>query len=407
MKKIALLLFILLASCSKNGEELPSTETLITNISPKRVKYGDTITITGKNLHKGINANFSYLNKAYINYNRTIQYWDFIYGSDIKATFKVPELVHEDILLTTSTDNKLNMKYHGVIKLKHDLWFNDYQVIDKNTAYAIDRGKLYKSTNGYYNWEDIYTAPEKHYISSIYYLDDTNIWISLIDDTYKGPYISMYHSSDGGKNFTFKYPIKGNYSIDSTTKIKYFSNNNGYFMTGNQEMFFVKNNNTPKNIYDHFPNLNSLPFGKIDVYDFTAINENLIFLASHNSPYLIKIDNGQVSYSQFQRQASAPQFIDNIGYVRVGDEIHKSVDYGNTWTKVYEGKFSGVRFLTKDIGILLIFGGWQIPHYFIRTDDGGRTWTENSYSNGKYIEPHADDSKNYSWLFYNNIKYIE
>ncbi len=413
MKKIAFfLLFTTVFSCSKNEEELPSTEIIITNISPKRVKQGDTITITGKNLHKGFNANFSYYDKNLINYSKTIDFWSFLTKSDIKATFRVPELFHESIILKTTNTELIDIDYHGVINLKHNLNLTRLQIITDKLAYATDgKQKLYVSNDGCHTWQEIYSFPKDTYISSFFFLSNNDFWVCINDYTTGLNNVKMYHSNNL-VDFNLSFKINGYYSKFRARKIKFFSNNSGYFVNDNQEMFF-SNGSSYQDIYDYYPGLNNLPFGIIELYDFTAINENLIFLAPNNSNNLIKIDHGQVSYTQFNSLPSAPQFFDNIGYVKVGNQIHKSEDFGNTWNKIYEGDFYNINFFTKDIGVTyksttLNHNPYKRHDIIFRTVDGGKNWVEHSLNKSKYIAAHSEnDPINYSWLISDKIKYIE
>ncbi|NVK52310.1 MAG: hypothetical protein HWD85_05195 [Flavobacteriaceae bacterium] len=426
MKKIIFISCIILISCSKDNQVLPSTKTEIIDVTPKRVKYGDTITLTGKNLHKGIQVNFMHENTDFSFYNRKSEYYNFISHNDVKSKISVPQLTHHKINLKVSNsdygnDEKFNtvfnLDYYGIIALKHnrDFFTNQYQVINHNLAFGFSKGKIYKSTNGFYNWDEIYSGPDNSYVSSIYYLDQNNFWACISEySTSTGVQkINMYYSINEGKDFKPVFQIGSTYSSKKVRKMKFFSNKNGYYLNDNNEMFFVANNKTIKNIYDHFPDLSTLPFGRKEIADFIAIHENLIYLTLHNTNYLVKIDHGKIIHNSFnQKTSKAPSFFNNIGYLKVENTIYKSENFGDTWNKIYEGDIDKIKFFNKNTGILFKYNFINVnplirKDIFFRTTDGGKTWIEHSPSKSSFIETHKNDPTDYSWLIDSKTKYIE
>ena len=403
MKYLKFLIFILLVASCSNSDSEGSIESLIkiNSISPLRAKIGDTITITGSNLDK---LSYVYFKHNYMpeDNNVKIEPYTFISRSNKKITFKIPKLVHENITIyLPNIDTGYNLDLVGFIPIQNDMRIVQSQTLTNEIAYLTDGEKIYKSTDGYYNWHSIYTIPEGYDLSSFYYLDENHCWIGVISDITG---VSIFYSDNGGADFSLKFNV--GHTAGKINKIKFFSLSKGFFVDNNQEMY-VSDNTSFLNIYDYYPNLSLLPFGKIEIWDFNALNENLIFLSPNDTHFLIKIDNQNITYSEFYTFPSAPQIFNSIGYTQVESDIYKTTDLGNSWTKIktFDNYTPDLHFFNENVGFAMVN---YTPNVFYKTVNGGNTWIDYwTPSSFLYNNSLPTVTPKHVWLFGDLWKYIE
>jgi hypothetical protein len=360
--------FLLILGCGSDGSdelEEPIIEYNINSISPLQVKIGDTIKISGTNLTRLHNTLY-FLYEDSIYSKDTIKV-SFITRDDNEITLKIPEVYHENIILVIPKTNNFKLEIVGMIPtISKFNYIEQIQVLDENTAFLLSQFKIYKSKDGFYKWDNQIELANK-VITSFFFLNENVGWVAVWEETGNNIYLTV----DGGNSFTFKYHIN-NFSNNSIRKIRFVSPNRGLFKD-NSGNIFIANNDSFENIYDYYPNLSALPFGKTDLWDFTIINENLIFLDPNDKPYLIKINNQNITYSEFDFSSQAPFFFENIGYVQVNSDIYKTLDFGDSWSKIktFEDHYPDIHFFNGLIGCAIV---QSYPDEFYLTEDGGMTW---------------------------------
>lgn len=393
MKNIKYLTSLLLIILGCNSDESiknptieePSIEYNINSISPLRSRIGDTIKISGTNLTKLHSLYFLHEDRIYYQDTIKMKSISFITQNENEITLKIPEVYHENMVVEFPNTNNFKLEIVGIIPIINNFeHVRQIQVIDKDIVLLKDNNKIYKSTDGFYKWETVYESPNDHSISSFYYLDENNCWIGLQGNTG----ISIHYSNNGGNDTNLKFQVSSSNSGNQINKIQFSSLSKGFFVDNNQEMY-IADNGIFENIYSYYPNLSMLPFGKIEIWDFNAINEDLIFLAPNDKPFLIKIDNQKFTYSEFDLWPLSPIFFDNIGYVQVNSDIHKTNDLGNSWNKIktFENHYPRIQFLNNQEGFAFV--NYSPAEMYI-TKNGGTTW-EKYFTFPQYHDGHHKD----------------
>jgi len=370
LRKIAFLLIILVYGCSDDTEELNS-EFKIQEIFPVMTQIGDTVTIKGVNLDKIPTVFFQHISPELKNYDVSIGSPNFISRSINEIQVVVPEMRHENIKFRISNGQEFGLELFGWIPVSLKIGLPvEIQILDSKTAFVHNSKKVYKSTDSFKTWSLVYEVYDEQWISSFYYLDEKNCWIGLVGANKKS---SLHFSNNGGIDYEKKFDIlPNNSSTYWINKIHFSSLSNGFFSTEDYRVFKTDNDNF-EDVYDAYPELNTLPYGRIEVYDFTLADDNLIFLAPTGTPYLTKIDNGIVSYSKFDVWPSRPEMFGNNGFMAVSSDIFKTLDKGETWQKIktFEGHSPRIDFLDKNHGFSFVN---YTPAEMFETLDGGASW---------------------------------
>lgn len=397
LKYLAFIFFFLVLACGTDEQPVVKDplKYSITSITPLRGKIGDTITIKGNNLKALRELYFTHVDEEYYNVSKTINLYAFISQTDDEIVLKIPYVYHENMRIEflAPFTSEFELEVVGMIGVKNE--FNTIgavQIIDENTAYLSNGNKILKSTDGYYKWETVYECPQGLSISSFFFLDELNSWVGLHGENEN----SLYYSNDGGYHFNFKFKVDDGYGGSSINKIQFTSLQKGFFVNNVQKMF-VTDNETFQDIYSYYPQLDTLPFGKVDIWTFNAINENLIFLTASNEPYLLKIDNQNMSYSELDAYSlSYPVFFDNIGYFHEQSYIYKSTDSGDSWQKLktFDNRYSRMNFLNAQEGYAFVP---RTPEEMHLTKDGGVTW-EKYFTFPQYTSGRINDFKGDSGL---------
>ncbi len=407
---LKILFFIIIIGCSSNDSIDSEEKTSINQVNPFRVKLGDTVTITGVNLDKISQFYFNHTHPSFS--NLSVETSSFITKTNEKITIRVPNknLFHEDIAISAgSKTGGYDLKLVGFIPIKNDIDINQLQTLSDQVAIITDGKKLYKSEDGYYTWEVMYTIENGYHITSFNFLDESNCWLGVYKEG-AIPEVTIRYSSNGGTNFDTKFQIP--YTPGQfIRKIKFTSLTKGFFVDNNQEMY-VSDNNSFENIYDYYPNLSSLPFGKIKIWDFNAINDDLIFLNPNEGNFLIKINFPNITYSEFDIGPETPIFFGDIGYTTSNIDLYKTTDLGNSWSKIdfLNRIILDYHFLNENIGFAIHNQNPSDPNsleVFYKTIDGGDSWKDYWSPSSFYYNSHDLTTPKHVWLFGDLWKYIE
>lgn len=409
IKYLAYSILLILLGCGSDDSmeiiENPTIEYSINSMSPLGAKIGDTIRISGTNLSKLDSLYILHEDRAYHNDTITIQSYSFISITDEEISFKIPPLYHENILIELNSSNSLKLDLVGFIPVLNNITVKHSQILTDEIAYLSDGEKIYKSVDGYYTWDEIYTIENGYNISCFYFLDESHCWIGVQGSSVSSEGVTIHYSENGGTDFDLKFLVNQFSSGNQINNIKFTSLSKGFFVDNNQEMY-ISDNSSFENIYDYYPDLNSLPFGKIEIWGFCAVNDNLIFLAPNGDPYLIKIDNQNITYSEFDLWPLPPKIFGNIGYVQVNSDIYKTIDLGNSWTKIktFDNYYPQLHFFDKDVGFAMVN---YTPEVFYKTIDGGDSWVDFWTPPYSYNNPQPIIPTKHTWLFGDLWKYIE
>ena len=388
MKYFLLPLFIVLflASCSEENSEKFSenSEKLLDNakfISADlmKPKIGDTITISGSNLNSIDSLFFRHTKEEYKKYDVKIYSWNFIARDNEHITLQVPTLVHEDITVRDNLHANIKLSLSGIFCVAAPAYLAGagysamyVQLMSESVAFKNGGYQLFKSTDGFYNWTQVFESPDWN-INSFYFLNLNQCWIGVLDKINNSH--SIYYSENGGKDFSLKFKVTDKYNGSFILKIQFVTDTKGFFID-NDSNLYITDNNSFKNIFDHYPELSVLTDGKIDIYDFNVVNENLLFISPNDRRYLIKIENGEVSKYPFEVWPSeAPKFHNNTGFLQVNSDIYKSTDLGNSWVKVktFENHYPRIHFFNENEGLAFVN---YTPEIVYKTTDGGVNWKQ-------------------------------
>lgn len=353
---------------SIEDQELPYTGYVVENISPVKAKIGDTLKIAGTNLSKVTELYFLNEDGNYSKDTVKVLSASFLSKNENEINLIIPQVYHEKMRVVFRNSKSFKLEIFGMIPTLNNIeHIRQIQVIDKNVAYLRDETDIYKSTDGFYSWEKIYSAPNGNFITAFYYLDENNCWIGLTGNTG----VSLNYSNNGGYNTDLLFQVDNRSNTNQINKIQFLSLSKGFFVDNDQEMFAVKNGGF-ENIYNLYPDLN-IQFGKFEIGDFYAVSDDLIFISPNDKQYLVKIQNQEISFSEFDIWPSSPIFFENIGYVQVNSSIYKTTDLGSSWFKIkeYENYYPRIYFLNKEQGFAFVN---YDPAEMYRTEDGGMTW---------------------------------
>lgn len=332
--KISILLFLI--SCEKPDDEISAKESKFTidKIFPLKAVIGDTITIEGSNLENLQFVVFTHNVGRFGANNIRIDKYRFLYRSNEKIQVIIPLLKHDDVSILIQGGTLYPLELVGIIPIDNNFHaIRGIQVLSEKVAYLREDNTIYKSSDGFYTWQLVYKAPEGSGITSFYFLDEVHCWVGMTGPTFN---VTLHYSKNGGADFNFMFEIpKGinSYGAGYIRRIQFTSPTKGY-LADIQTNIFVVEDFEHQNIYDKYPELHSLPFGKIELWDFSIINEKFIFLTPNDSHYLIRMENGNISYSEFPSSwPNPPMLFDNVGYLE-SDDVYKTTDSGNSWNKI-------------------------------------------------------------------------
>ncbi|MGB3773859.1 MAG: hypothetical protein WA951_01255, partial [Leeuwenhoekiella sp.] len=263
------------------------------------------------------------------------------------------------------------------------------------TAFLISNSQIYKSANGYYNWSKTTDIIDEE-ITKFYFLNENDGWIV----TYADGYQNFYSTNDGGNNLILKFSISTLELNNTILNLELSTPDFGFFSTG--ENTFIIDGNGYINVYEYYPSLNDLSFGKVELGDATFRNQNLMYLIPNGFPYaLIKIENSIASYyDDFEmKKPLLPYFFGDTGYLQTATrDIFKTVNNGLSWTRIksFEKCMYKVHFFDENIGLAFFCAPDQEIY---RTIDGGITWDKYFTTTlNKHHSTIKNASKNYPYL---------
>ncbi len=214
--------------------------------------------------------------------------------------------------------------------------------VDSNIAVAAYVKQLFKTENAGLNWVNI-TPPNDSDFVDVSVIDNTHFWVT----TEKGKILS---TTDGGINWVVQF-----YDVQKTNFMNYiemFDINNGIAMGD------ASNNNIPA----------------------------LFLRTTDGGNNWISVNNGYLKGGASDRIWKKLDFIDiNYGYFGAltnTDDIYKTTDGGQSWTRPIEGLASQLfKFYNKDIGIIVPYSGVLGKKSLIRTFNGLSTVDTIKYIN--------------------------
>lgn len=371
-----------LLSCEPEEEEPEPVVPEITAVSPAKAKIGDTISISGSNLTELEELFFVHEDRDYNSSLTKRISAQFISWDDEEIRVTVPALYHQDILIRVGGDMELDFELTGLIPI--DNYYFDHisqvQVFDDQNALISNGESIFRSTDGFYSWEPVMNFPENN-IDSFFFLDEETGWISSDG--------RIFYTENGGQDFTLKYEYQQEYGPRPWVReMQFVSDNFGLLSFSEPEIFMAKGEEFA-DVYELYPQLHDLPFGEVELYGFSAVNEELFFLSPDGSPHLIKVEGQEVSYTEFETFPNAPWFFEDTGYVQANSDIYKSTDLGDSWTKIktFEGHYPEIHFLDKDLGFAFVN---YSPNEIYQTTNGGERW-EKILSFPEYQSAHTRD----------------
>ncbi|UPQ78502.1 hypothetical protein M0M57_12845 [Flavobacterium azooxidireducens] len=393
MKKsfLLFLLTVLLFSCSK--DEVEPIISSISEILPsnKKVRIADTIVFKGSNL--------SEINKIVFISPETSVIAQPIYINNDEIRVVVPILHNENIKLKFLPDKistpQIEFNLIGTFELRPNGFggetISNVEMIDENIIYAGGETKLFKSSDGGYEW--IYKHNFYEGIRDVCFVDENRGWVSTAK--------KIYFTNDGGTTFNivFSFPEYGNNNY--IAKIHFNSVNNGYFLTIKGDIYETLDNLNFNLAYD-CPNNNdtgnSVDFDSLDVYNNSLLAYG--YVGSNYDPTLIKKHNNAYNFSVFNDPViyDCQLVSENRGYliglnvigeynfikkVYYSDDLENWIDTGATtqMEKLY--------FINNDVGIGISSDenapGPHLKFYRVyETFDGGQNWKLRYTSKGYF-----------------------
>jgi hypothetical protein len=409
-KALTFFISLLLTSCSKpDKEQMISNSIEITELSQKKVRIGDTLIIRGKNLDLVSNFRFEYTDDDKIILADPLEKKkDFI-------KVIIPELHYENFNLLTIRNGSLvnstplnligtfplrfnsdndNLKYDNIGTIK---------MVSEKIAFTTAGKKLYKTTDGGYNWKEMKIFEQSKGFS-MFFLDENNGWIAIQD----GIKFTLHYTEDGGNTFNKIFEKEDfNFHLSS---MNFSSPTNGYLITSKAKVYQTNDNSNFNLIYDSLANATGADFS---FNTFSFFNNNLI-AAGYNSyngkSILLQRINNTFNYSildtwtwDIQLINETEAYISNNINNNLNNEenifFSSNLESGN-WEKAGNQYIKYFHFINKNKGIGIRYEKnlAKTYHVVFETFDGGKNWINKfSFRDFQFIT---------SIDFYNNIGII-
>ncbi|MEP6262896.1 MAG: hypothetical protein ABJ092_15070 [Gillisia sp.] len=377
MKKfLPLIILGLFINCSQDDPQTQNPPIVVIapkveQISPQKSRIGDTLIIKGENL-KMINlVKFEHVQGMYNRFDKEVLAYSFVTHEDNLIEVVIPPVVHENIKILIGSE-RYPVDLFGFIPLSNNYQPKQIQTLDENIGFLLEGKKLLKSTDGFYTWSPVIEYIEG-YPDTFFFLNENEGWISY-SDPISGR--GLYYTENGGKDFDLLVRLK-NYANGHSRKIYFVNKNLGYLIEGDGNVIVFVNNEAI-DLYEYYPQLNNVDIAPIDFWDLTAVNEELLFLAPNDREFLVKIENGNVTYSAFDTWPKAPHFFGDTGYLQANSDIYKSTDLGENWDRIktFDNHYPRIHFFDEENGMAFVN---YTPEKIFRTRNGGTTWTEYPY----------------------------
>lgn len=398
---LILLVALFIISCSKSDDEQTnSTKVEITSFSSKKVRIGDTLIIKGKNLD--IVTEFSFTNG-----NERIAREPLEKSKDLLKAI-IPTLNYEKIELNLAGSRlePIMLDLVGTFPLRYNT--NDYilknenisgvKMVSEKVAFLTSRNKLYKTTDGGYNWQMIREF-NGNIGSKICFLDENTGWIGV----YTNRFI-LFYTEDGGQTFNQVFDEVFHYS--SIMGIYFSTPKNGYLISTAGEVYHTNDNSN----FDLIYNSSTSPAGKdFNFNRFSFYNDNLIAAGENSSngkSILLQRVNNVFNYSILDTWTWAVQLlneseayysnnVDN-NYMYKENVFYTNDIASSNWERAGDQYIRSFHFINKDkgIGTNLEYDTPQGHSVIYETYDGGKNWI-NKYKFNNFEFGGAID-------FYNN-----
>ncbi|CDF79305.1 hypothetical protein BN863_15930 [Formosa agariphila KMM 3901] len=380
-------------SCSDQESSIDKTDV---EINQKKVRIGDTITVTGKNLD--IISHFAF--------NGT-QAKSFLVSSEEMKVI-VPIIYNEDFDLISYQNHQIiastPMKLIGTFPLKSGLpsgTITGIKMINEDIVYITLGSKLYKTTTGGSDWDEI--KDFNAIIAHMYFIDENEGWIGINDnfDYY------LYYTNDGGASFTKIFDRGLSYS--QILGIQFSTPTNGCLVSNVGEIYHTNDNLN----FDLIYNFSTNPEGGNYSFNRFSLSHNHFIASginySKSKSVLLQGINNVFSYTILENDTASNTGIENIQLIEdtqaymlyKGNAYFNSNILSGNWED--QGGNQEIRdfhFIdkSKGIGITETISQFHKSHVVYETYDGGKTWiNEYSFRNYEY-STHID--------FYNNTGFI-
>nr|WP_294904213.1 YCF48-related protein [uncultured Lacibacter sp.] len=292
---------------------------------------------------------------------------------------------------------------------------NWIDVVSKDTFFlASTNGKIYRTDDAGKTWK---TFSSNKTLSSIEFVNSKIGYLGCTN-------YSILKTEDGGTSWQSVVNVN---TIPSNTKtIKFFDANIGFAFREHSSLLSTKDGGKTWSTYDISDDIYSITFidqlnviacgeyGTIyktkdggvtwqyigpnsriwlyDLYTAAFINQDTGFAAGARGRILKTVDGGTTwsQYSPTYIQVNGiTKKMENTAYAIVGNQIYKTIDYGNSWNPLslivgvnyaeYD-IFQQIHFFNKDTGVVTASEYGRM----YKTYDGGATWTIISSSSQGY-----------------------
>lgn len=361
---------IMAYSCSSDEEN--SNNKKFTILSSTKVRIGDTIVVSGKNMSTIKSVKFK---NRFQNVNV-----EFFEKSDDIIKVVVPALKDENfnivLLPNSSGHNALDFDLIGSFELPQTTnaqWYNlgIPQMVNENAFLVKGGSSIFKSIDGGYSWTIL--KQMNGTISGMYFLNENTGWVSVRDSVTSID--GLYFTNDGGSTFNKIYTLTSpNIGI---TDIHFSNENNGYLLTSNGKIYTTTDNSNFALAYN-FPGSEEgeyLGFNGLSVY-----NDNLVVSHSKNVEWgFIRKINANYDYISYPRDIGKSQLVGDlqayfvVNDVILGQRLYYTNSFDSNWEVTSTKQIHNFYFYTKDKGIGISREG-NIDYSF-ETSDGGKNWT--------------------------------
>ena len=407
---LTFIITLILFSCSNQTDEESdntiSNEIEIVEVTKKKVRIGDTIILKGKNLDKITSFKFKTIDDILDNLPNMSP---FERNSE-EVKIIVPTLTNEVFELfayqNNSIINSTSLNLIGTFPLKFNFQHDDVncvKIVSEKTAFVAAEAKLYKTTDGGYNWKMIKDFGS--YIgSNMFFLDDNNGWVG---ENYNNNF-TLYHTQDGGN--TFNKIFEKGFSYSPILNIYFSSPTDGYLIGNDGEIYQTNDNNNFDLIYNSSTSTAGSDFS---FNAFSFYNNNLIAAGENSSngkSILLQRINNIFSYSIFDTWTWDVQLLDesqayisnnvNNNYKNEENIFFANNITSSNWIKAGNQYIKYFHFINKNKGIGINYeeNGNQRYSVIYETYDGGKNWINKFNFNNFEYSKDVDLYNNYGLI---------